>query len=360
MCKGTAIIISPLLALMADQVYSLEQKGISCLTINSQLGVKAKRAAFQKLRAGGVKLLFLAPETLLKQEIIDLINDELDISFIAVDESHIVSLWGMSFRPAYKDLSKIKSLFKPVPVVALTATADPVTLKDILDVLKLHNAKTFIHGMDRSNISYIVKPKTSEFLQCLSIIKSYPPDTCGIIYCSSRERTETLEAYLRKNNIESRAFHAGLPVAEKREIQTAYTEKTLNIIVATVAFGMGIDRSDVRFVINMDIPNSIEEFAQMSGRASRDGAPATSYILYSSSDVSKNAWLLKVSKPRPIAARLAITVDKLKAMQKLCISTKTCRRKTLTSYFGDYSTPDNCNNCDICNSSFKQTGYVPA
>lgn len=347
MCKGTAIVISPLLALMQDQIHALEKKNIKCLTINSTLGVKDRKNAFKRLEQGDVKILFLAPETLLKSELVDFINTHVDISFIAVDELHCVSAWGMSFRPMYKQIGEVRQTFKKVPVISLTATADIETLNDAIKVLQYpEDVTVFRHSLDRSNITYSVIPKTSTFLNVYKIIAKYPPDTCGIIYARTREGTLTLESYLQSKGIHCKAFHAGMKVSEKKQIQEDYANKKLNLIIATIAFGMGIDRNDVRYVINSDMPGSIEEFSQMSGRASRDGKPADSYILYDPGDVKKIKFLLGYTIKNPV--RLEINYKKLLKMQQLCASLTTCRRKSLVEYFGDTYHIQNCKSCDVC------------
>lgn len=343
--EGTAIVISPLLSLMDDQIQSLEKKGIVALTINSTLGVKAKRAAFEKLKEGTVKLLYIAPETLLKPELVEFINENVNISFIVIDEAHITSVWGMSFRPMYKEIGRVRQIFKTVPIVALTATADPLTKEDIVRVLKFNSdAKVYTHPVDRSNISYKVIAKTDEYSQTYNIVNKYSKDTCGIIYCMTRAKAEKMEKYLKSKGVTCEFFHAGMKVADKKQVQDAYMNKELNLIIATVAFGMGIDRSDVRYVINVDVCTSIEEFSQMSGRASRDGLAAESYILYSYVDVNKAQWLLRQSIKSP--ERLLINANKLKKMVNFC-ETFQCRRKKLLEYFGE-SPPKNCGNCDNC------------
>lgn len=291
-------------------------------------------------------MLYIAPETLLKEEIIQFINENVNISFIAVDECHIISQWGMSFRPTYAKLGQVRTIFKQVPIIALTATADTITKNDVIKVLNFKNYKEFIHLIDRPNISYTVLPKEDQFQQLINIISKYPKDTCGIIYCLARTQAELIKNYLTIKNINCEFFHAGLPVEEKRRIQLDYIEKRLNIIISTVAFGMGIDRSDVRYVINMDIPNSLEEFSQMSGRASRDGKPADSYLLYSLRDATTAQWLLRKTIKNP--DRLNINITKLKQMMKFCINSENvCRRKILLNYFdNDLDKP--CGNCDIC------------
>lgn len=254
---------------------------------------------------------------------------------------------GTSFRPKYIQIAKVREIFKPVPILALTATADPITFKDIYNVLGFQSdtCDIYRHPVDRPNISYKVSLKVNEGKQLLDILKKYPKDTCGIIYTATRAKAEQLEQFLQTYKYDAKAFHAGMPVKIKKEIQDKYLNKELNIIIATVAFGMGIDRDDVRYVINIDIPNSLEEFSQMSGRASRDGAPAQSYLLYSDKDYSTASWLLTQSIKNP--ERLTINLRKLQKMKSFCLSTNTCRRSLLVTYFGDPEIKY-CGNCDIC------------
>jgi superfamily II DNA or RNA helicase len=256
-----------------------------------------------------------------------------------------ISSWGTSFRPMYKEIGRVRQIFKTVPIVALTATADPLTKEDIVRVLKFNSdAKVYTHPVDRSNISYKVIAKADEYSQTYNIVNKYSKDTCGIIYCMTRAKAEKMEKYLKSKGVTCEFFHAGMKVADKKQVQDDYMNKELNLIIATVAFGMGIDRSDVRYVINVDIPNSLEEFSQMSGRASRDGLAAESYILYSYVDVNKAQWLLRQSIKSP--ERLLINANKLKKMVNFC-ETFQCRRKKLLEYFGE-SPPKNCGNCDNC------------
>lgn len=250
----------------------------------------------------------------------------------------------MSFRPKYSQIGQIINLLETkAPVIALTATAEANTKKDIIDILNFKTYTEYTHSFDRPNIKYIVYPKVNEYKQVLDIISRYPKDTCGIVYTMTRQKAELLASYLNNYNIECKAFHAGMKTDLKQQIQTEYIEKSLNLIISTVAFGMGIDRSNIRYVINMDIPNSLEEFAQMSGRASRDGELADSYVLYNPADATKANWLLQQSVKNP--ARLQINKDKLKKIVNFC-ETKLCRRKKLLDYFGQ-QIPD-CGNCDNC------------
>lgn len=261
---------------------------------------------------------------------------------------HIVfQIGGTSFRPKYVQITKVRDIFKTVPIIAMTATADPTTLDDIYRVLKFSkdSCDVFRHSVNRPNISYKVISKVNEGKQLLDILKKYPKDACGIIYTATRAKAEQLEQFLQTYNYDAKAFHAGMPVKTKKEIQDKYLNKELNIIIATIAFGMGIDRDDVRYVINIDIPNSLEEFSQMSGRASRDGAPAQSYLFYSDKDYSKASWLVSKSITNP--ERLTINLRKLQTMKSFCLSTTVCRRSMLVTYFGDPEI-EYCGNCDVC------------
>jgi len=346
MLEGTAIVVSPLLALMDDQIQSLTKRGINATTLNSTLGIKAKRKVFEELKTGNVKLLYIAPETILNKEISSFIQDFVNISFIAIDEVHCLSQWGTGFRPKYAQLYELRKLFPNKCIAGFTATADLVTRNDIINVLQFKNYTEYTHDLDRSSIKYIVYEKRDENLQTLNIIKKYPEDTCGIIYVGTRDKASALQSYLNNRNINCEFFHAGLKVAEKKQIQEDYINGNLNLIICTVAFGMGIDRSNVRYVINVDLPNSLEEFSQMSGRAARDGLESESYLLYGQQDIAKATWLIRQSVKNP--DRLKINLDKLKLVVGYA-QTNMCRRKKLLEYFGQKI--DNCGYCDNCHKN---------
>ena len=517
MLEGTAIVVSPLLALMDDQIQSLTKRGINATTLNSTLGIKAKRKVFEELKTGNVKLLYIAPETILNKEISSFIQDFVNISFIAIDEVHCfksstkvetdlgaftfkelfnlqsnninlpkaksfnieknifeykqikevfqnpfsqlqrtwveggkidstpnhvffttegekmakdlksgdklisfnkdkiddfkdwvdtqdlpqvslvkktkllrtikpdnflydmevednhnyfvytentnnslknkyqnntllvhncLSQWGTGFRPKYAQLYELRKLFPNKCIAGFTATADLVTRNDIINVLQFKNYTEYTHNLDRSSIKYIVYEKRDENLQTLNIIKKYPEDTCGIIYVGTRDKASALQSYLNNRNINCEFFHAGLKVAEKKQIQEDYINGNLNLIICTVAFGMGIDRSNVRYVINVDLPNSLEEFSQMSGRAARDGLESESYLLYGQQDIAKATWLIRQSVKNP--DRLKINLDKLKLVVGYA-QTNMCRRKKLLEYFGQKI--DNCGYCDNCHKN---------
>lgn len=259
-----------------------------------------------------------------------------------------ISSWGTSFRPKYVEIAKVREIFKPVPILALTATADTITRKDIINVLKFKDETTdvYLHPVDRPNISYAVYQKTEEYRQVLKLVQKYSEDTCGLIYCMSRDKAEKMQMFLTEYGIACEFFHAGMKVADKKRVQEAYLNKELNLIIATVAFGMGIDRSDVRYVINVDIPNSVEEFSQMSGRASRDGLPADSYVLYSRADANTAQWLLRKSMKNP--ERLQINSAKITKMVHFCETLK-CRRASILKYFGE--NPSDTYKCGNCNAT---------
>lgn len=257
-----------------------------------------------------------------------------------------LSQWGTGFRPKYAQLYELRKLFPNKCIAGFTATADLVTRNDIINVLQFKNYTEYTHDLDRSSIKYIVYEKRDENLQTLNIIKKYPEDTCGIIYVGTRDKASALQSYLNNRNINCEFFHAGLKVAEKKQIQEDYINGNLNLIICTVAFGMGIDRSNVRYVINVDLPNSLEEFSQMSGRAARDGLESESYLLYGQQDIAKATWLIRQSVKNP--DRLKINLDKLKLVVGYA-QTNMCRRKKLLEYFGQKI--DNCGYCDNCHKN---------
>ena len=370
MLEGTCIVVSPLLALMADQIESLQAKGIPCLTINSTLGVRERRKAIETLKEGKVKLIYMAPETLLNEEIINLINEFINISFIAFDEAHIISSWGNGFRPKYAQVGKVREVFKKCPIAAFTATADPITKQDIISILSLKTADLYVHSFDRPNIQYNVYHKVDEYSQILRIVNKYPEGTNGIIYCMTKDKTEAIAAYLKSKDIKAESFHAGMNlktktitntvrgkvvekvIKGKNQVQEEYMNGDINIIVATIAFGMGIDKADVRFVIHADVPTSFEGYSQETGRAARDGLKAEVYLLYSKSDIAKAKWMITETILNP--ERRQINLNKLQSMVSFC-EMATCRRIKLLKYFGEFSTAcGNCDNCLIINKNKRQ------
>lgn len=287
--------------------------------------------------------MYIAPETLLNPEIQELVQESLNVSFIAIDESHVLCNWGNSFRPKYKQLSILKSLWD-VPIVALTATLDNKGIEEVINSLKMKNVKKFIHNIDRPSIQYNIFYKTDLHKQMYQIIKSYPKDTFGIVYASTREKTEQIAVWLKSKGINCEAFHAGLPKKQKQIILDQYLNGQLNLIVATIAFGMGIDKSDIRYCIHSDAPTNMEAYMQESGRISRDGIPSEAYLLYDGHDIDFKIFLSRKSIKDP--SRLNNTIKTIKSFSLFCENSSQCRRAKMLEFFNQV--PDKCNNCDVC------------
>lgn len=344
---GTAVIISPLIALMKDQVDALVKKGVEAAFLNSALSKSEQREVEETLRSGNLKILYVSPERLASEYLINILK-KIEISLFAIDEAHCVSQWGHDFRPEYMQLSSIAKNFPNTPRVALTATAGPATRGEILRALHLNDAEIFISSFDRPNIRYSVSKKESKernFTRLLSFLNEKEQfGQTGIIYCLSRKSTEETAKKLVAKGFNALAYHAGLSQSYRDKAQDIFINKPNIIIVATIAFGMGIDKADVRFVAHMDLPKCLESYYQETGRAGRDGLPAHAWMLYGLSDLV----LLKrmMNKGVKSAPRRRVGEEKLDAILGFCETTK-CRRSVLLNYFNDpYS--GNCENCDVC------------
>ena len=340
---GVGIVISPLIALMQDQVDALRQLGLQAAFLNSTQDSSTQRATEQALLDGELDLLYLAPERLLTQRMLDLLARTRPALF-AVDEAHCVSQWGHDFRKEYQQLSVLQERFPGVPRIALTATADQRTRIEIIDQLKLQQAAVFVNSFDRPNIRYAISEGQNPRERLWRFIEREHPQDAGIVYCLSRKKVEQVAAWLSSKGRQALPYHAGMPERLRREHQARFLREDGVIIVATIAFGMGIDKPDVRFVAHLNLPKSIEAYYQETGRAGRDGQPANAWMAYSLQDVIMLRQMMSESDADEQFKRVAH--HKLETMLGLCELTS-CRRQALLSYFGE--TPDTaCGNCDTC------------
>ncbi|MDV6341325.1 DNA helicase RecQ [Nitrosomonas sp. Is35] len=342
---GVAIVVSPLIALMQNQVASLHELGVRAAVLNSSLSQQAAAEVEQKLLAGEYDLLYVAPERLLTARFLNLIA-RIPVALFAIDEAHCVSQWGHDFRPEYIQLSVLHERFPDVPRIALTATADMDTRKEIIERLGLDEARIFVSSFDRPNIRYQIIDKTNSRAQLLTFLRTEHPGDAGIVYCLSRKKAEETAAWLTAQGLRAVAYHAGMSMQERSLNQERFLREEGIVMVATIAFGMGIDKPDVRFVAHLDLPKSIEGYYQETGRAGRDGQAANAWMVYGLGDVIQQRRMIEESdaqlKFKQVAAR------KLEAMLSLC-ETTTCRRLRMLSYFGE-TTDDMtaCGNCDVC------------
>jgi len=386
--RGTGIVVSPLISLMKDQVDALRAAGVSAAAYNSSLEGDEARRVLRALHAGELDLLYVAPETLMTDSFLERL-DQLageaspagdagadsppgagpsqspsarplpatstgaGIALFAIDEAHCVSQWGHDFRPEYVQLGRLRSLFPVVPILACTATADPETRQDVRERLGLADAPVFVTGFDRPNIRYTVVDKREPLQQLTGFLRAHEGES-GIVYCLSRKRTEEVAGKLRAHGVRADAYHAGLPADERRRVQDAFARDEIAVVVATVAFGMGIDKSDVRFVVHYDLPKTVESYYQETGRAGRDGLPAEALLLFGLGDAAVVRSLVEGGgrgfsggdEYERDPERVRIEIHKLNAMVGYADGL-TCRREALLGYFGEpYPAP--CGNCDIC------------
>ena len=340
---GIGLVISPLIALMQDQVSALRQLGVHAEFLNSTLEYGEQRRIIDQVRAGAIDLLYLAPERLLQENTLSLLAD-VDLSLIAIDEAHCVSQWGHDFRQDYLGLDVLRDRFPGVPRMALTATADATTRDDILAKLAFDSgAERFVSGFDRPSIRYTVRAKTDANTQLRAFLEERRGEA-GIIYAMTRKKTETIAETLNAHGFTALPYHAGLPGDVRASCQSRFLREDGIIVVATIAFGMGIDKPDVRFVAHVDLPKSVEAYYQETGRAGRDGEPAEAWMVYGLQDVVRMRQLVDMSEADEQHKR--IERRKLDALLGWCEVT-TCRRRALLRHFGD-DLPEDCGNCDVC------------
>ena len=342
--EGTAIVVSPLIALMQDQVAALIQNGVRAAYLNSSLEMHEAMEVENRLRAGELDLLYIAPERLATARM-QMLLEQTRIALFAIDEAHCVSQWGHDFRPEYRQLSHLHQRFPDVPRIALTATADVPTRHDIMEHLQLQEAALYNNGFDRPNIRYhIAENQGNAKEQLLSFIREHHDGEAGIVYCLSRRKVEETAAWLARQGLTALPYHAGLPAEQRQQHQTRFLREDGVVIVATIAFGMGIDKPDVRFVAHLNLPKSIEAYYQETGRAGRDGLPADAWMAYGLQDVITLRQMQQDSSAADQQKR--IEQQKLDAMLGLC-EIISCRRQALLHYFGD-SLDEPCGNCDNC------------
>lgn len=338
---GLTVVVSPLIALMKDQVQALQANGIAAAFINSTLDPIEERAIDERLENGEIKLLYLSPERLFSGNALAWLA-RLNVKLFAIDEAHCISSWGHSFRPEYKRLCVIKQRFPDVPVIALTATADRAVRGDIAQHLGMRNERMFVSSFDRPNLSLAVLPGVDRW-KSIERIMARHAGKCGIIYCGSRDATEKLAAKLQKIGVRADYYHAGRSAEDRNEVQDDFISGKLHVICATIAFGMGIDKSDVRFVIHYNLPGNLESYYQEIGRAGRDGQPSETILFYSYADVQGQMYHIEKVEDTQYKRILIAKLDRMKEYAEAQV----CRRTILLSYFSE-TTVEPCGNCDVC------------
>jgi ATP-dependent DNA helicase RecQ len=341
MREGLTIVVSPLISLMKDQVDALQTSGIPATYLNSTLDREESKTRWRGLHRGEYRMLYVAPERLMLETFLERALNW-NIAQFAIDEAHCISEWGHDFRPEYRELKKLRTHFPEVPMMALTATATERVRTDIIKELKLRDGRCYIASFNRPNLTYRVIPKSAPYEQVLALIRSRPNDS-GIVYCASRKSTESLARNLHEDGVSAKPYHAGLTSAERTKHQEAFLRDDVRVITATIAFGMGINKPNVRFVMHYDLPKNLESYYQETGRAGRDGLPSECVLLFSPSDVAKQIHFIdeKAEKEARIAR------EQLRQMVHYA-ETRECRRVVLLEYFGEKFPQQQCNGCDNC------------
>ena len=343
--SGLTVVVSPLISLMKDQVEQLRAYGVPSLFLNSSLGPQEYQENMEYVKNGEVKLLYLAPETLLTPRILALLAS-VKVDLLTIDEAHCISEWGHDFRPEYRQLVEVRKRFPKAVCLALTATATSRVRQDIRTTLKFSSTNEFIASFNRENLYIEVLRKQDPYLQTIAMLERYK-DQSGIVYCFSRKQVDELAVYLASKGYSVRPYHAGLEDSERRRNQEAFIRDDAQIIVATIAFGMGINKPDVRFVIHFDLPKSLESYYQEIGRAGRDGLPAHCLLLYTYSDAAKISYFIDQKS----GAEKRVAIQHLDAIVRFAEDETACRRKPLLNYFGESVVADNCSSCDNCTSA---------
>lgn len=346
----TDVVVSPLIALMKDQVDALRQLGYPAAALHSNLEAAERQRVERDIRAGKYRLIYVAPERLVAPWFLQLVQ-RLGIHAFAVDEAHCISQWGHDFRPEYRQLAVLRERFPEASIHAYTATATPRVREDIVGQLRLRAPWVLVGTFDRPNLTYRILPQVDRDRQVLEVLRRHPREA-AIVYCLSRRETESLAAILRSSGVKAEHYHAGMDAARRRAVQDRFAAETTDVVVATIAFGMGIDRSNVRAVIHACLPKTIEHYQQETGRAGRDGLPAECVLFYSQADVIRLERLIRKNAdeapdPKSAAANVSVQLDLLKRMQGLANSAG-CRHKALSEYFGQPYNHTNCKACDVC------------
>ncbi|ACL17720.1 DNA helicase RecQ [Methanosphaerula palustris] len=353
---GLTVVVSPLISLMKDQVDDLNERGILAVAFNSSMEYRVRTKIEADLKNGKIRLLFVSPERCMQAGFLDLIKAA-PIRLIAVDEAHCISEWGHNFRPEYRQLAQLKKLFPAVPLVALTATAIPEVRRDICQQLGISDAHEFVGSFNRKNLMYRVVEKKNPKILLLTFLSRHQHES-GIIYCMSKKETEEVARDLRRRGYNAQAYHAGLSKQVRTKVQDGFIKNTITIVCATIAFGMGIDKPDVRFVIHYDIPKTVESYYQETGRAGRDGRPSECVLFYSRGDIARVRSMLE--HDHMTERNLRASLRKLQEMTEYCEAI-TCRRRFLLSYFGEESPDEHCTSCDNCNHpAARNDGTEPA